>query len=177
MNILGIDLGTNKLAYTHITGPRDIPIYVTIVYAVPKTVKEPSEKFIHMVDILLAVMHEKQPELLVVEYPFNIMGNAKVLLEMFGIIRYRAVKKGFNFLPISQSMIKKYATGHGDAEKSDMRMQAYKEFNQDLSEDGADSFWIANIGMTTLYGSDKKWRQESIDRMQRVKPKKKRKKE
>ena len=70
--------------------------------------------------------------------------SAKVLVEMFGALRYHCLSNDVDFLALSQSRIKKYATGVGkDVEKSAMVMRAFKEYGLDLSDDEADAFWAA----------------------------------
>ena len=121
-------------------------------------------------------------ELVVCEYPFSIQGNAKVLVEMFGAIRYFCLCNDVPFLALSQSRIKKYATGVGkDVEKSAMVMRAYKEYGLELNDDSSDAFWIAHVGMTYLHGSPVKFRQDSVDDIKKKagqkKSRKKRKKD
>lgn len=169
MNILGIDLGTNKAAVTHITGDISSPKFEPILI-LPKDIKAGVEdRFLSICSTLIGRLHiisdagMLPPELVVVEYPFNIMGNARILVEMFGVVHHYCLTAGYPFLKLEQTRIKKYVTGSGKAEKSDMRMQVFKEYNLDLGEDQADSFWIAHMGMSYLYGTDKKYRQESVD--------------
>lgn len=63
-----------------------------------------------------------------------------------------------NFIPfrdLEPSKVKKFATGHGNAEKSEMVLQAYKD-GFDVSkygkngEDLADAYWIAKMVSTEL---------------------------
>lgn len=173
MNIIGIDLGSQKAAYTIITGDVSAPAFDTHL-VVPTNPKDAMEvRFETILDVLGDVIDKISPELVICEYPFNIQGNARILVEMFGVVRYHCLRDSIPFVVLPQTKIKKYVTGSGKAEKSDMRMQVFKEYNLDLSEDEADSFWIAHMGMTFLYGSDKKFRQESIDAMKVIKKGKK----
>lgn len=172
MNILGIDLGSQKAAYTLIKGDIKSPVFKTqMVY--PNNAKDPMEsRFDTILTVLKVAIEDYSPELVICEYPFNIQGNARILVEMFGVIRYHCLQAEIPFVVLPQTKIKKYVTGSGKAEKSDMRMQVFKEYNLDLSEDEADSFWIAHMGMTYLYGSNKKFRQDSVDAMKTTKKKK-----
>lgn len=171
MNILGIDLGTVKTGVTHITGEKENPIYDVSLITMPE--KTPiDERFLSILKAIRVKINITSPELVVCEYPFNIKGNARVLVELFGVVRFICLVSGFPFLELAQTKIKKYATGKGSAEKSDIRMQAYKEFALDLTEDEADSFFIAHFGMTYLYGTEKQFRQESVDALKAPKKKK-----
>lgn len=164
MNVLGIDLGTNKAAIIIITGEKESPAYSSHLFEADK--KATTEKrMVSILEEIFNMVERIKPELIVCEYPFNIKGNARILVEMFGVVHYYCLTHGYPFMEVPQTTIKKYATGSGKAEKSDMRMQLYKEFGLDYPEDQTDAFWIGHMGMTYLYGSAKKHRQESIDRM------------
>jgi len=175
MNILGIDLGSIKTGVTYITGDISAPVFKSrLITASDKLPID--ERFLEILRTVTVTIDAQSPELVVCEYPFNIMGNAKILVEMFGVIHYHCLMFGFPFLPLPQTKIKKYATGKGTAEKSDIRMQVYKEFGLDLAEDEADSFFIAHFGMSYVYGTDKQYRQESVDALKAPKKKKGKKK-
>jgi Holliday junction resolvasome RuvABC endonuclease subunit len=169
MVILGIDLGTVITGITTITGEKESPQFkVEVIKSAHKRVEERLLEIIPKIEELIE-QAGSPIDLIVCEYPFNIKGNARILVEMYGIIHYYCLSAGYPFLLLPQTKIKKYVTGSGKAEKSDMRMQVYKEFGLDLSEDAADSFWIAHMGMTYMFGTDKKFRQESIDALKNKK--------
>lgn len=175
MNIIGIDPGTIKTGISIITGTVKEPKFKTeiIGYDCESTMlPKIDQRLLYVGNGIQSVIRDQRPELVICEYPFGITGNAKVVIELFGIIRYFCLVDGYPFIPLQQARIKKYVTGSGRAEKSDMRLQAYKEYGLDLSEDKADAFWIAHMGMTYLYGSKKKGRQESIDAMKAGRKKK-----
>jgi Holliday junction resolvasome RuvABC endonuclease subunit len=163
MRIIGIDPGTAKMGLCTITGKLINPEFIVRKLVSVKT-ETIDKKFVYMIASTIGAIGCLAPELVVCEYPFSIQGHAKVLVEMFGAIRYHCLVNDISFLPLSQSRIKKYATGVGkDVEKSAMVMRAFKEYNLELSDDEADAFWIAHVGMTYLYGSSTKFRQDSID--------------
>jgi Holliday junction resolvasome RuvABC endonuclease subunit len=175
MNIIGIDLGSVKTGITYITGDLLSPKFETrLIKISDKEILD--TRFTEILKTVTFTINARAPELVVCEYPFNIKGNAKILVEMFGVIHFHCLYYGYLFLPLPQTKIKKYATGKGDAEKSDIRMQVYKEFNLDLSEDEADSFFIAHFGMSYLYGTENKLRQKSVDDLKAPKKKKRKKK-
>jgi Holliday junction resolvasome RuvABC endonuclease subunit len=173
MVIVGIDPGTAKMGICTITGSPQKPKFDCGMFATEKK-SSIDIKFCHMIDRAFGVLKEVEPELVVCEYPFSIQGHAKVLVEMFGAIRYYCLKTHTPFLPLPQTRIKKYATGVGkDVEKSAMVMRAYKEYGLELSDDQSDAFWIAHIGMTYLYGSNVKHRQESVNDIKKKEKQKK----
>ena len=165
MLIIGIDPSITKLGITLITGPIEQPEFKCQRIIHPDKKASSDERYEYMITNVIRFIRATTPELVTVEYPFKIQGHAKVLVEVFGAIRYHCLRTQIPFLAISQSHIKKFATSSGNAEKSDMRMRAYKEFSLDLNEDEADSFWIALMGHVYLYGSKVKFRQDSIDDM------------
>lgn len=168
MNIIGIDLGTRKAAATRITGTFKSLKFDRRLYLQLDKKKSINDRFFDIITYIWSyILSKETPELVVVEYPFGIQGNANILKEMVGVFKWLCRTKKIPFLSISQSRIKKYATGSGKAEKSDMRMQLYKEFNLDWTEDETDSFWIAHMGLTYTYGSKVKFRQASIDAMRK----------
>lgn len=180
MNIIGIDPGTIKTGITHITGSTAKPKYVSEIIGydceqdkLPKI----DERLLLIVPDILKRLDAAKPELVIYEYPFNIKGHARVNVELIGAIRWHCLNKGYKYIPLAQTRIKKYATGKGNCEKSDLRMQVYKEFGYDLSEDRADSFFIAHFGMGYLYPQviDKQHRIDSIEAVKNGKPKKKKK--
>lgn len=163
MNIIGIDLGSVKMGVCHIYGKFAAPKFTCKLFVSDKN-ETTDEKFLTMVQLAIDYIEMHWPELVVCEYPFAIQGHAKVLVEMFGAIRFYCASRGIPFLPLSQTKIKKYATGSGkDVEKSALVMRAYKEYDLELSDDQADAFWIAHVGMTYLFGSPIKFRQDSVD--------------
>ena len=171
MRIIGIDPGTAKMGVCYISGSMKHPSFDCNLHVSDKKMTI-NAKFQFMIAYAIGQIEANNPELVVCEYPFSIQGHAKVLVEMFGAFRYHCLINGIPFLPLSQSRIKKYATGEGKAEKSAMVMRVYKEFNLELSDDEADAFWIAHVGMTYLYGSPVQFRQDSVNDIKKKEKKK-----
>lgn len=56
---------------------------------------------------------------------------------------------------VSPSALKKYATGKGNADKSDMRMALYKRAGLDVSsDDEVDAWWLRQMGLAHLGDPD-----------------------
>lgn len=178
MRIIGIDPGTAKMGLCYISGNMKRPLFDCSLRVSDKkwTI---DTKFQFMIAYAIEQINLNNPELVVCEYPFSIQGHAKVLVEMFGAIRYHCLIKNIPFLALSQSRLKKYATGIGkDVEKSAMVMRAYKEYDLDLSDDQSDAFWIAHVGMLFVaYPNIKapQYRLDCIEALKNPKLKKKRK--
>lgn len=183
IKIIGIDLGTVKSAVTHMECDSYLKgdlKFVSHSVLITTDVKERDQRIVTLIKKIWRSVREYDPDLIVVEYPFGIMGNGKIVLEMFGMLRYLITEyqmhgSSMKFLELSQTRIKKYVIGSGKAEKSDMRMQVMKEYGLDLSEDCADSFWIAHMGMSYILPPEKAYRKESIAKWKQsmeIKPKK-----
>ena len=177
MNILGIDPGTTKTGITHITGtPKKPKFDVDLIGydCLPTETPKIDDRLLYILPLLIERIEKIRPELVIYEYPFNVKGNGRVLLEFIGVFRYHCIKNGIPYIPLQQQRIKKYATGKGNVEKSDLRMRIFTEYGIDLSEDRSDAFWIGHFGMGYLYPEalDKQFRIDSINAMKTPKIKK-----
>jgi Holliday junction resolvasome RuvABC endonuclease subunit len=167
-NIIGIDLGLAKM------GIVELNVYDDKIHDVHKSLHTSKKgtmsdtgRLSYMCLMATQTIQRRGPEIVVCEYPFNVRGNGRVLVEMFGNIRLCSFRWGTPFIPVAQTTLKKYATGSGKAEKSDMRLQLYKEFGLDYSEDEADAYWLAHLGYSICYGSDKKYRKETAEALKK----------
>lgn len=162
MKIFGIDPSTTSIGFCTVSGTPAKPKFYVSKKVVDKKAGA-DDKFKQTTNQAIAYIVGEKPELVVCEYPFAVHGHGKVLVEQFGAIRYHCLINGVLFLPLSQSRIKKYATGEGGAEKSALVLRAFKEYGLELSDDEADAFWIAHVGLSFLHGSPVKHRQASVD--------------
>jgi Holliday junction resolvasome RuvABC endonuclease subunit len=177
VNILGIDPGTTKTGITHITGTVKKPKFESELIGyecAPENVPVVNVRLLHIGSMIIEMLDRIAPDFVVIEYPFNIKGNARVIAELIGVIRFHCLRMCYPYLFLPQTRVKKYATGKGNCEKSDIRMQAYKELGLDLSEDKADSLFIAHFGMGYMYPEtiSHKHRLESIEAVKNGKLKK-----
>ena len=152
-NILGIDPALAK------TGAVSLKIYDDKISDAHPMLFESNSKMTqigriaHIARMMEMAVNDYCPELIVCEYPFNIKGNGRVLIELYGIIRLHSFRKEIPFVPVPQTTLKKYVTGSGKAEKSDMRVQLYKEYGHEYGEDECDAFWLAHLGYSIRYGA------------------------
>ena len=102
-----------------------------------------------------------EADLVCIEKPFGIQGHGKVLVNLLGILQLFLVTQGTSHVEVPQTTLKKFATGYGRAEKSDMVLQAYKGrcgtnlIPEDYSfeaktEDEVDAFFLALLGHCIL---------------------------
>lgn len=142
---IGVDIGTAQTGIA-VVKSRGKPVTYLLKGVAGKAKVQRLTK--EIVDTIL----KEDFDILVFEKPFNVKGNALILLELLGAIKYGLWEHGVSFesgvYEVPQTVIKKFATGKGGAQKSDMVLQAYKEFGVDnKSEDEVDAFWIATFGM------------------------------
>lgn len=73
------------------------------------------------------------------------------LAELAGIIKYELFRykycPGYGLIIVPPNSLKQFATGKGNADKTAMVLQAYKEFNIEFTcNDECDAFWLAQVG-------------------------------
>lgn len=106
-------------------------------------------------------------DFIVIEKPFNIKGYGEILLQLLGMIKYIFFVNDINFVEIPQMTLKKFATGKGNSQKSEMVIRAYKEFNFEAeTEDEVDAFWCMKAAECIL--NQKKFsksRQDSLKKL------------
>ena len=65
-----------------------------------------------------------------------------------GVIRLALVQFGVPYVAVTAATLKKFATGSGNANKSDMRMALYKRAGLDIRDDNqVDAIWLRQIGL------------------------------
>ena len=150
---IGVDPGTNN---TGLAVCIDGKCEIFTISIKPKDKLRTIEKFKVIMDEIDAATKDIKQAVVAIEKPFNVAGNAKVLLELFGVLRYNFHLKGYVILEVPQTSLKLFAAGKGNAQKSDMMLQAFKEFEIDgVSEDGVDAFWLARFAEEALLHKSK----------------------
>jgi crossover junction endodeoxyribonuclease RuvC len=148
MKILGIDIGISKLGICKVENGR---IKHQVYFSGNKKLKgfEKYKEFIKSHFCHPAIPNLiANADLIIIEKPFNIRGYGAILYELFGIIRYFLILYNKSFIEIPQTTLKKFATGKGNAPKSDMVKHAIKEYGFEAeSEDEVDAFWCAMAGL------------------------------
>jgi Holliday junction resolvasome RuvABC endonuclease subunit len=89
------------------------------------------------------------PDLAVIEgYSYAARGSALFqIAEWGGVARLNLFKDRTPYIEVPPAVLKKYATGRGNATKPDMRMALYKRSGLDVADDNAvDAIWLLAIG-------------------------------
>lgn len=73
-----------------------------------------------------------------------------------GVIRLALIRQRVHYITVSPSIVKKLATGKGNATKPDMRMALYQRAGLDVRDDNqVDAWWLRQIGMQLLAHPDR----------------------
>ena len=76
------------------------------------------------------------------------------LASFVAVIQDRALCAGIPTLSVHPSKLKLFATGDGRAEKSSLKIAAYKEGIEFKTDHEADAHWIAKFGAASLAGGE-----------------------
>jgi Holliday junction resolvasome RuvABC endonuclease subunit len=95
------------------------------------------------------VQHLFDRELIVLEgYAFGRPQQATPIGELGGVIRLCLHQLHYPLVVIQPAVLKKYATGKGNATKPDMRMELYKRSTLDIKDDNeVDALWLLAAAM------------------------------
>lgn len=174
--ILGIDPGINKMGLCEIIDNK----YTSEVIkagSLPKKTPPEISRLMFFKYRLANNWHIHngiaQSSLVVIESPFNVPGYGKVLIEVLGTLKYICIIHEADFCEVPQTTLKKFATGSGKAEKSQMVLKASKEFQFEAeTEDEVDAFWLAQVGNCLIRPEQyTKQRQEAVSKIKIMSPK------
>jgi Holliday junction resolvasome RuvABC endonuclease subunit len=157
MKILGIDIGLNAFAMCSIDCRRRGKLKNKVKHNVFGLKEDKNKAFDNkLIEFLNKYVTKIEQEIkrnnyIVIEKPFGIMGSGRVLLELYGVCKYLCWKYKKKFVEVPQKSLKLFATGKGNALKSDMVLRLYKEHKiEGYSEDEVDAFWLAYLGYCIL---------------------------
>ena len=121
---------------------------------------DPIQRFTYISDFVFDIIGSLvNPQIFIEGYSFGSKGQGLFqIAENCGILKYRLLQKGYSYNTVVPSVVKKGATGKGNADK-DMMYEAFiKETNIDLKQifdtekvgnpisDIADSYFIQKVG-------------------------------
>jgi hypothetical protein len=81
---------------------------------------------------ILALLEKEEVFVLIEDYAFAAKGRVFNLAENCGLLKYLLYKEGYKFATIAPSVIKKFATGKGNANKEAMWLAFYESTGVDL---------------------------------------------
>ena len=94
------------------------------------------------------LMWQMRPKVVIENYAYAATGRVFDIGENTGILKYKLNKCGMRFETVTPQIVKKYATGKGNAKKVDMYDAFVEDTGIDLGKikqwsDIADSYWIS----------------------------------
>ena len=122
--------------------------------------KDPIERFTYISDFAIEIIKQTQnPEIYIEGYSYGSKGRGLFqIAENCGILKYRLQEQNFNYETVVPSVVKKGATGKGNADKDLMYEAFVKEVKTDLKKlfdtekvgnplsDIVDSYYIQKVG-------------------------------
>lgn len=117
----------------------------------PKT--EGDARLVEITDQVMDLVGLYDPALVVIEdLPHGARNNAAGPLGMLhGAVRLMLMRHGMHYVTVTPATLKTYATGRGNAQKPDMRMELYKRAQLDLADDNqVDAMWLRLLGYELL---------------------------
>ena len=79
-------------------------------------------------------------------YAYGRHNKAHQIGELGGVVRLTLQEEDVPYLEVPPTVLKKYATGRGNAPKPDMRMELYKRSGLDVADDNAvDALWLLAV--------------------------------
>lgn len=107
------------------------------------------ERLVSIADEVRNAFRQWRVDLVVIEdLPFGIRNAAAGALGMLhGAIRLDLLRDGESYLTVPPATLKTYATGRGNCQKPDMRMELFKRTQLDVADDNqCDAAWLRLLG-------------------------------
>ena len=164
MRYVGLDLSTK----TGLVIIDELGNVLTEKEITSKFKKDP-QRMIDLTEQVLA--HLKKDDIIAIE-GFSYASRGKGVSFQFGYgysVQIELYKRDFDFLIVSPSQVKKFATGRGNSSKDDMILPIYKRWGYEHESDNVrDAFILAQIARATI--SDvklTKFQKEVIDTLKK----------
>lgn len=150
INVVGLDLSISSTGFARSDG--------TTGLVVTKTA-DGDQRIVIIRDVLMRVVNGLEApaaHLVVIERaPTTLKGYAgEPIQQLQGAVRAALMDRGIPYAVVPPSTLKLFATGNGNAPKSDMAVAAYKhtgtEFVKDRSGDQCDAWWLRMAGLCAL---------------------------
>ena len=119
---------------------------------------------------LLSLIESFRPDIVILEgYAYGAVAKREAMGELGGVVKIMLHESGYQegdlLRIVAPKMVKKFATGNGNADKSQMRLDVFKRWGFDSgTDDEADAFVMAKIGKILIDPGEKltKFQEEII---------------
>ena len=171
--IIGIDYSltspavcVNGKKFYYLTNKKkwQVKISEDIIGYAHKDWTDPIQRFTYISDFVFDLLFkENNPEIFIEGYSFGSKGQGLFqIAENCGILKYRLLEKGYSYNTVVPSVVKKGATGKGNADKDKMYEAFVKDTKIDLKKlfdtekvgnpisDIVDSYFIQKVGYGNL---------------------------
>ena len=172
--IIGIDYSltspavcVNGKKFYYLTNKKkwQVKINENIIGYAHKEWTDPIQRFTYISDFVFDILFTINNPIIFIEgYSFGSKGQGLFqIAENCGILKYRLLEKGYNYNTVVPSVVKKGATGKGNADKDKMYEAFVKETKIDLKKlfdtdkvgnpisDIVDSYFIEMVGYENLH--------------------------
>lgn len=172
MNILGIDLSLSGTGlailtfdelfhepelpkrYLRVTNPNVelLPTEWHFGYLVTPSTKLQLERWEEILNAV-KLSAENVHQVVIEGYSFGskFSSSMHAIHELGGIVRFHLAKMGHTPLSVPPSVLKKFITGAGNADKNQVLKEIYKRYHVDLPDDNmADAFGLAKFGQAMV---------------------------
>lgn len=101
--------------------------------------------------VITRMVRDEGPDLAVIEDLPTHAHSAGITGMVHGVARYALIETGCPYALVTPAALKKFATGRGNANKSDMRMALFKRTDADVGDDNqVDAAWLRYAGLHAL---------------------------
>lgn len=146
---MGLDLSLNTTAYVIIDENGEL-----VDYGMVTTSLRGIDRLMSLECQLRRIIERYWPALVGIEgYAYGKHNQAHQIGELGGVVRTMLARLKIPILIIPPAVIKKFATGRGNAAKDEMRLWAYKRWNAEFeTTDETDAYCIARVALARYAG-------------------------
>jgi Holliday junction resolvasome RuvABC endonuclease subunit len=120
---------------------------------VMSTKRRGTERLVELGHAIL--QHCRGSRLVVIEHFGRFQGPAIFIVELHGVVKYLLHVEDIPFVCISAPVLKKFATGKGNAIKGEMLAMAIRRLEYDgFDDNAADAMWLREMGVAWLESRD-----------------------
>ncbi len=145
MAVIGVDPSLSSTGIVVLTSDGRQTLHCCAVQ--PDRRLRPPERWFLIASAMLQAADEYGAGLLTIEGYGYASASGVALGELGGVLRYEAYRHGLRCLEVAPVLVKKWATGKGNAPKEQIMLAVYKRYGMEFgTDDECDAFVLAQIG-------------------------------